>query len=79
MEEYGKHVARERMKLHDMPKGAKAWWSKSRRLMQKKRLVSSIPALKDPHNKWVLHAEDKADLFVDTFSKKIWVERRRGE
>ena len=70
MEVYGKHVARERMKLQDMPKGAKAWWSKSRRLMQKKGLVSSIPALKDPDDNWVLRAEDKADLFVDAFSKK---------
>ena len=26
--------------------------------------------MRGPDNKWVLHAEDKADLFVDTFSKK---------
>ena len=70
MEEYGKHVAKERKQLQAMPKGAKAWWSKSRRLMQKKGVVSSVPALKGPDNEWVLHAEDKADLFVDTFSKK---------
>ena len=62
-----------------MPKGAKAWWSKSRRLMQKKGVVSSIPALKDSDNKWVLHAEDKADLFVDIFTKKIRPRRCRGE
>ncbi len=39
-------------------------------------LVSSTPPLKDPDDNWVLRAEDKADLFVDAFSKKIWVERR---
>jgi len=54
MEEYGKHVAKERMQLQAMPKGAKAWWSKSKRLMQKKVVVSSVPALKDPDNKWYL-------------------------
>jgi hypothetical protein len=70
MEEYGKHVAKERLQLQAMPKGAKVWWNKSRRLMQKKGVVSSVPVLKGPDNKWVLHAEDKADLFVDTFSKK---------
>ena len=69
MEEYGKHVAKERKQLQAMPKGAKAWWSKSRRLMQKKGVVSSVPALKGPDNQWVLHAEDKADLFVDIFPK----------
>ena len=70
IEEYGKYVAKERMQLQAMPKGAKAWWSKSRRLMQKKGVVSSVPALKGPDDEWVLHAEGKADLFVDTFSKK---------
>jgi len=35
---YGKHVARERKQLQELPKGAKAWWSRSRRLMQNKML-----------------------------------------
>ncbi len=55
--------------LQDMPKGAKAWWSRSRRLMQKKGMVSSIPALKNTENQWVLDAKEKANLFGDTFSK----------
>ena len=38
--------------------------------MQKKGVVSSIPALKDTSNQWVLQPEGKADLYVDTFSKK---------
>ena len=57
MEEYGKHVAKERLQLQAMPKGAKVWWNKSRRLMQKKGVVSSVPALRGPDNKWVRHAE----------------------
>ena len=64
---------KEKRNLQDMPKGAKAWWSRSRRLMQKKGMVSSIPALKNTENKWVLDAKDKADLYVETFSKKCYL------
>ena len=39
--------------------------------MQRKGIVSSVPALKDPHDQWVLDAKDKADLFADSFSKKF--------
>ena len=70
IEEYGKYVARERNCLRELPKGAKAWWCRSRRLMQKKGVVSSVPALKNSDDEWILPARDKADLFVDSFSKK---------
>jgi hypothetical protein len=70
MEEYGKYVARERRNLQDLPKGAKAWWTRSKRLMQKRGVVSSVPALKDANDKWVLEASGKADLFADAFAKK---------
>ena len=32
-----------------------------------------MPALKDTENKWVLQAEDKANLYADTFSKKCFL------
>ena len=70
MKEYGKYIARESIKLKSLPRGAKAWWSKSRRLKQRKGIVSSVPALKDPDNHWILHAKEKADLFAHTFLKK---------
>ena len=73
MEEYGKYIARERLNLQKQPRGAKAWWNKSRRLMQRKGIVSSVPALKDPDDQWVLQAKAKADLFADTFSKKFFL------
>ena len=70
MEEYGKYVARERHNLQKLPAGAKAWWSRSKRLMQKKGVVSSIPALRDADNEWVLQPVAKADLLADTFALK---------
>ena len=70
MEEYGKFVMKERSHLQSMPKGAKGWWSRSKRLMQRKCDVSSIPALKGSDDQWVLQAKDKADLLSETFSKK---------
>jgi hypothetical protein len=73
LEEYGKYIARERVKLLEMRRGAKGWWTKSRRLLQKKGTVSSIPALRE-EKQWVLDAKSKADLFVYTFSKKYKLE-----
>ena len=55
MKEYGDHVAKERLQLQHMPKCAKSC-SEARRLLQKKGVVSSIPALKDSDNKWALRA-----------------------
>ena len=46
MEEYGKFVMKERSHLQSMPQGAKGWWSRSKRLMQRQCDVSSIPAFK---------------------------------
>ena len=70
MEEYGKFFAKERIKLQSMPKGAKGWWTRSKRLMQRKGVVSNIPALKGSDNQWVLQARDKANLFSEAFSAK---------
>ena len=38
--------------------------------MQKKGVVSSIPALKNADNHWGLLANEKANLFAETFSGK---------
>ena len=68
MEEYGKYVARESGKLQGMPGGCKQWWSIARRLMQRKGVCSSIPALRNSTKQRVLDATKcKADLFVETF------------
>ena len=39
--------------------------------MQKQSVVSSIPAFKDANDQWVLQAQGKADLYVDTFLRKF--------
>ena len=70
IEEYGKFVMKEGSHLQSMPRGAKGWWNRSKRLMQRKCDVSSIPALKGSDDQRVLQAKDKADLLSRTFSKK---------
>ena len=70
MQEFNKFVMRERSQLQSMPNGTKGWWSRSNRLMQRKGIVSCIPALKGSDDQWVLRAKDKADLLSETFSKK---------
>ena len=70
MEEYGKYIQKERCSLLQLPRGGKGWWSKSKRLMQKRCAVSSIPALRGESGEWVLDPKEKADLYVRTMSKK---------
>ena len=68
--EFGKYVQSERQDLTKMQRGSKAWWGKSRRLLQQKSRICSIPALRDKHNNWVLDAAGKANLFATTLSAK---------
>jgi hypothetical protein len=71
LEEFGKYAAKERNHLSSLPRGAKLWWSIARRLMQRKSATSSIPALRNGFGEWILDSNCKANLFVDTFSKKV--------
>ena len=41
--------------------------------MQRKGIVSSVPASKNPDDQWVLEAKAKADLFAETFSKRFFL------
>ena len=70
LEEYGNYVNREREALQRLPRGKKEWWARSRRLLQKRGTLSSIPALKDSDGKWEHEAAVKADLSVRSLSKK---------
>ena len=71
LDEYGRYIARERKGLQELPRGAKAWWTKSRRVLQRKGLTSSIPALRNPDDQWILECKEKGNLFVDSFSAKF--------
>jgi hypothetical protein len=71
LEEYRKYVASERDALRALPRGKKAWWSKSRGLMEKKGKACSIPALRAANGDWVLDNGAKANLFVQTLSSKF--------
>ena len=72
LEEYGKYVVKVRGELQALPRGAKKWWSKARRLMSREGATSAIPALRrNDRGEWLLDTTSKADLFVDTFSNKF--------
>ena len=70
LEEFGNYVRAERDPLSQMRSGCKRLWSKSRRLLQLLGVISSIPALKNDENAWILDAAGKADLFAKTFPAK---------
>ena len=65
--EFTKDSAR---KLSEIPAGSKGWWSKTRRLMDNKPAVSSVPALKSSGGEWIFEPTKKATAFAKTFSDK---------
>jgi hypothetical protein len=71
MEAFSKYVQDEREALLQLRQASKGWWTKTRRLLHHQGRTSSIPALKDESKQWILDPASKADLFVDTFSKKV--------
>jgi len=71
LEEYQKYIVKEKVALQAMPKGTRGWWSRSRRLMRRKGVVSSVPALREEGCAWVLEPQAKADLLATTFTKKF--------
>jgi hypothetical protein len=79
-EEHEAYVQNTRKELAALPRGSKAWWSKSRELSDQRGKCSSIPALRNGSGGWVLDASGKAELFSNTFSKKYkLIEREENE
>jgi hypothetical protein len=69
-EEYGLFVRAERDRLARERRGSKSWWARTRRLLQMRGSVSSIPALKNADGEWILDPAAKANLLADTFASK---------
>ena len=72
MEEYTKYLKKERSALQKLPRGAEGWWSKSKRMMQRRAAVSSVPVLRGDSGNRILDPKEKATLFVQAMSKKQW-------
>ena len=70
MREYDKYVERTKVKLQSLPRGSKAWWKVSQKLMMRVCEDASISLLKGEFGKWALSAVDKANLFADAFHNK---------
>ena len=68
-EEYCKYVEKMREKLKSLRRGSKQWWRITNQLMDKSKVSSGIPALKDGDD-WILDATDKANLLERTFAAK---------
>lgn len=61
---------RMKLEMHSMRTGSKAWWGRSKQLLDLHQKVSSIPALKNPSGQWVTDPHGKAELFATTFQAK---------
>ena len=66
LEEHHDFVAKMRSKLLESKPSSNSWWSKARRLTDRKQRVSNIPALKRG-TEWILEAEEKTNCFVGAF------------
>ena len=70
LQEFREYEQRTRQELLDMKSGSKAWWTKSKELLQQQTKASGIPALRDDDGNWVRDANAKADLLQKTFQDK---------
>ena len=65
--EYTRKCAHELCQL--LP-SSKAWWAKTRQLLDIKPKTSNIPALKSESGAWIIEPKAKAKLFAEKFSSK---------
>ena len=70
LESYRAYVGQTKQEMMTLRRGSKAWWRKSRELLQKKTRACGTPALKKPTGEWVRDADSKACLFASTFASK---------
>ena len=57
-------------KLRNLLPSSKAWWAKTRQLLDVKPKTSNIPALKSDTGTWVFDPKAKAKLFAETINAK---------
>ena len=69
-EEFGKHVDELKAKLRDLPASSKEWWRLSNELLDNVVPRVGLPSMRTSDGTWVHELVDKADLFVEHFSRK---------
>ena len=57
-------------RLRGLLSSSKAWWAKSRQLLDMKPKTSNIPALKSDSGNWVFDSKEKPNSFSKTFTAK---------
>ena len=68
MEAYRDYTKRSAAKLQQLAAGTKAWWSKSRQLLDMKPRCTAIPALKTSEGSWEFEAGGKANFFQSKYT-----------
>ena len=56
--------------LRNLLPSSKAWWAKTRQLLDVKPKISNIPALKSESGTWIFEPDAKAKLFAEKFTAK---------
>ena len=68
-EEFHKFVRNQKSRLNRQP--GKKWWKLANMLSLKEGGSSCIPPLRDGQGNWMLKAQEKADLFAESFLEKF--------
>ena len=63
-------LLKSRERLQSEPRASKGWWSRTRRLLQQKGKMCSVPALKRSDGTWCRDAKSKVDHLANSFKSK---------
>ena len=62
--------------MSSLPRGSKKWWRLAQTLASRKEKTSSIPPLKCSDGTWAKSGQEKAELFLKTFTDKSTLPQR---
>ena len=71
LEDYGKYVARTKVKINSLSESPKQWWKLSSSLLLKSRATNDIPPLQSADGVWARSPKEKADLLAEVFASKF--------
>ena len=70
LQEYLAYAEQTKKKLKELPKSSKRWWRLAKTLAKNTKAKTGLPPLKKEDGTWVRTPQEKAELFLDTFTKK---------
>ena len=70
-EDYGRYIARTKVKIDELSESPKQWWKLSSSLLLKSRSSNGIPPLQGADGEWARLPKEKTDLLAKRFASKF--------